>query len=116
MPGCDNPAQLAEGLRDMTGHDGVHLTVEGYTVLADTVHQYICNKIASVSLVSGRAPGEKPAAFYWRGFSSPVGAARPDRRGSFHDNRAAGGKMKSAVSGQSSRGGRSYPPGGKRWN
>jgi len=116
LPGCDGPAQLAEGVGNLTGDDGVHLTREGYTVLADTIHQYLCNKIAAVSLVSGRAAGEKPAVFYWRGISSPVGAARPDRRGSFHDNRAAGGKMRAVLFGQGNRGGRSYPPGGKRWN
>jgi len=117
LPGCNTSDALAAALNNFTAGDGVHLNPEGYNVLAETVHEFVKTKCAVLSLVSGRAAGEKPAAYYWRGFASPVGAARPDRKFAFHENRSGfgGGKMTSYRYGNKIRGGRSYPPGGRFW-
>jgi len=116
LPGINGFEALANSLKSFTAEDGVHLTAEGYSVLSETIHEFIRNKITAVSLVSGRAAGEKPSNYYWRGFVSPVGAARPDRKFAIHENRQGGGKLLSNRYGKGHRGGRSYPPGGRNWN
>jgi len=116
FPGCSTHDSVSQALKHLTMSDGVHLTKEGYRLLADTVNHYIENKIASSCVVSGPGAGEKPAAYYWRGFSSPVGAARPERKAFYHENRAGGGKIQTLRGGMNNRGGRSYPPGGRNWN
>ena len=116
LPGCNTHESLAGALRNLSGYDGVHLTTEGYDLLAETIHHFVSTKDAVSSNVTGRAAnGEKPAVFYWRGFASPVGAARPERKFAYHDNRSGGGKLSHRF-GPNKRGGRSYPPGGRYWN
>jgi len=117
LPGCNSGDALAAALGGFTEPDGVHLNPEGYNILAETIHEFVRTKDTVQSHVSGRAvPGEKPATYYWRGFASPVGAARPDRKFAYHENRPGGGKLLSNRFGQNQRGGRSYPPGGRNWN
>jgi len=115
LPNGGSNVAIAAALGEYTATDGVHLMGEGYSLLADAIDQFIRNKIASAVPVSG-APGtgERPGPFYWRGFASPVGTARPERRGYYHDNRqGGGGKIVNVKQGQSYRGGRNYPPGGR---
>jgi len=117
LPGNNTGGALAAALSNLSGYDGVHLTTEGYSVLAETIHEFVRVKNTSVSHVSGpAATGEKPGMFYWRGFASPVGAARPERKFAYHDNRSAGGKMVRNRFAHTHRGGRSHPPGGRKWN
>jgi len=117
LPGCNTNAAVATALSDLTLQDGVHLTPLGYKKLAECIDRYVQNKIALANVVSGPgATGEKPFSFYWRGFVSPVGAARPDRRAAFHENKSGGGKMVTVRNSGAYRGGRSYPPGGRHWN
>ena len=112
FPGCNNLDSVSFALKNLTLDNGVHLTREGYKLLADTVNQYITNKVAASCFVTGPAAGEKPAVYYWRGFSSPVGAARPEKRAYYHENRAGGGKMHTVRGGQNNRGGgEATPPG-----
>jgi lysophospholipase L1-like esterase len=117
LPGNNTGEALAAALSNLSGYDGVHLTSEGYSLLADTIHDFVSAKISSVSYVSGSAAaGEKPCLYYWRGFASPVGAARPERKFAYHENRSAGGKMPRNRFFHGHRGGRSNPPGGRQWN
>ena len=117
LPGNNTGEALAAALSNLSGYDGVHLTTEGYSLLAETIHEFVSVKNTSVSHVSGlAAAGEKPGMYYWRGFASPVGAARPERKFAYHDSRSAGGKMVRNRFAHSHRGGRSHPPGGRKWN
>ena len=57
FPSCTNLDSVSFALKDLTLDDGVHLTREGYKLLADTVNQYITNKVAASCFVTGPAQG-----------------------------------------------------------
>jgi hypothetical protein len=67
--------KMADELRKITSQDNVHLTGAGYGTLADVVTATISESCTAPPSVSG--PGAVPRPkFFWRGFQSPVGAAR----------------------------------------
>jgi hypothetical protein len=67
---------MGEKLRTITGDDGVHLTMDGYAKLADTLITVMeKNKASAAVIVSGAGAVSKPG-FFWRGFMSPNGSQR----------------------------------------
>jgi len=120
FPDCKTSADLATSFANITGSDGVHLTLEGYGSLAVVVQQTLTEQISPSLSVSGSSrPGERPREYYWRGFVSPVGSERPVNSFAYHRNRnAGGGKWKSVPYAKSaSRGFLPHrPSGGRKWN
>jgi hypothetical protein len=125
LPACNDTSELAAGLKYLFSADGVHFTDQGYEkiahVLAKSAAMQLSKKQDSASIpLSGAKSGpssEKPGNYYWRGFLSPVGSARPKNPNSAYlsTHQGAGGKWKgypvnvgrgsSRGRGESSRGG-----------
>jgi hypothetical protein len=63
-------------LRHLTAADGVHFTRDGYENLAMAIHNSIMSKDKLAAVVS-RAGNGRMGTFFWRGFISPNGSARP---------------------------------------
>jgi hypothetical protein len=63
-------------LRHITAADGVHFTRDGYENLATAIHNTITSKdkLAAVDSLAGNG---RRGTFFWRGFISPNGSARP---------------------------------------
>jgi len=122
FPESRTAEELAESFGRYSCNDGVHLTPDGYGLLADVVKTTITEQAASFLSVAGRRGGEKPRDYYWRGFVSPIGSERPTNHGAFHHNRnAGGGKWKGqsmdrfkapSLRGKFPR----PPPGGRNWH
>jgi len=115
FPDCTNMGSLANGLKDLYARDNVHLTREGYSKVADIILECIATRFSasvSVSGPQGGPPGEKPQAFFWRGFVSPIGSARPKERFfSMKHKRFGGAALRpNPYSGGRGRGGFMPPP------
>ena len=91
-------------LRHVTGSDNVHFTREGYENLASSIHSTVTEKvqISAARPVTGPGTGKR-ASYFWRGFVSPVGSARPrfsagaynaSKRGRPHPYRGGRGRNK----------------------
>jgi hypothetical protein len=63
-------------LRHLTAADGVHFTRDGYENLAIAIHNSIMSK-DKLAAVDSRAGNRRRGTFFWRGFISPNGSARP---------------------------------------
>jgi hypothetical protein len=111
LPLHTTTASLATGLKEITAEDGVHLTAEGYFKLTEVIIKKIDEQIAAALLVSDGGCGT--SRYYWRGFVSPVGSARPKNSNAFHRNRSAGGKWKGDGGKSADMGKRLYRPGGR---
>jgi hypothetical protein len=81
IPACNGLTEQAIGWKQIAAADGVHLVVSGYEKMADVVHSCVKNLLekskdtAACSVSVARNPMK--GSFYWRGFLSPVGSARP---------------------------------------
>jgi hypothetical protein len=80
MPGCNRgaPVEIVRELSDYCGTDGVHYTETGYANLNRTIVSATkgmadgtLTKAAEKSSNSGKISG---TSYFWRGFTSPVGA------------------------------------------
>jgi hypothetical protein len=63
-------------LRHLTAADGVHFTRDGYENLANAIHNTVTSK-DKIAAVDSRAGNGRRGTFFWRGFISPNGSARP---------------------------------------
>jgi len=80
FPECTNLGSLANSLKPFFAPASVYLTRAGYAKLVDILVEDIANKFSASSIVSGPKKGgigEKPSAFFWRGFNSPCGSEQP---------------------------------------
>jgi len=115
FPDCTNNGSLAAALGGVFAADGVHLNKVGYEKVTDVVVECIQEHCAASSFVAGPLGGlcgEKPAKYFWRGFTSPVGSKRPKE---FYFARKH--KLVGKIRGQSRGGGRGHPyhpTGGRR--
>jgi hypothetical protein len=79
-------------LRDVFASDGVHLTQESYSNMAQNISTHIemwfCDKSATEVSASVSVTGAGKT-FFWRGFCSPIGSLR--LRGVTTGNRGRGG-------------------------
>jgi hypothetical protein len=112
FPNCKSLGDIAAALKSGTASDNVHLTSEGYQLLTSSLEKVMESKSAASFSLSGDVAGEKPLAFYWRGFQSPAGAPRPANAASHHGNRSNGGGKWHAISTRTSKRGCGdpYPP------
>jgi uncharacterized membrane protein YgcG len=95
-------------LKRLTSGDGVHLTGVGYSKMADFLIPYIQSKLAASSNVAGTGEQrEKQSTYYWRGFASPVGSARPKFAASRYRQTHGGGKWRGGPSWRGGGGGAS---------
>jgi hypothetical protein len=98
MPACTGIKEYCTALSHLTAADGVHLTQEGYRKVADTI---VDSKFtakpptAACPIVPGSSHGGNARVqceFYWRGFMSPVGTARPKNKADAYKQTHGGGK------------------------
>jgi hypothetical protein len=81
MPACNGPSEQAIGWKQIAAADGVHLVASGYEKMAAVVHSCVQTLLekskdaAACSVSAARNPTK--GSFYWRGFLSPIGSARP---------------------------------------
>ncbi len=90
-------------------------TGNGYSKVTDIIVECIATRFSasvSVSGPQGGPQGEKPQAFFWRGFVSPIGSARPKERFfSVKHKRFGGAALRpTPYSGRRGRGGLMPPP------
>ena len=107
-PDSNSVLEQVEKIKSYFSSDGVHLNSTGNRALASCVKKIIDEHTAASICVSGRGP---PGEFFWRGFVSPVGSARPKNAASLHPARGyggGGGKWKTGLS--ASRGGGRFGP------
>ncbi len=120
FPDCNTTADIAASFSDATLPDSVHLTEEGYAKMAAALLSVAKDRRETNSCIAGSTGGAK--SFYWRGFNSPVGSARPKPSVSvYKDQHPGGGKWphsrNNSYNRPSARGrGGFNPPGGRRWN
>ncbi len=96
VPDSSTTLAVAISLKGMFAKDGVHLTREHYGKLATLIQGLVESKIAaSVSVSGGVADTRQQKTFFWKGFVSPVGSARPTNAGSFHKSKVIGLKRPS---------------------
>jgi hypothetical protein len=73
--------ELLPRLKNSCARDGVHFTTMGYVNTAKVVTKtamYLLNKkTANSSTATNTVPGHGRTTHYWRGFTSPVGSAKP---------------------------------------
>jgi len=114
FPHCTTTSGLVSSLKEVSADDGVHLTMAGYERLTEVVIKKIDDQITAALRVSDGETSSSSSKFYWRGFVSPVGSARPKYSNAYHRNRSAGGGKWKHEGGKSSAdmGKRRYPPGG----
>jgi hypothetical protein len=66
-------------LRDILAPDGVHLTQECYSTMAQSLVRHLENRFTETSITEGSASVSVAGAgksFYWRGFCSPAGSVQ----------------------------------------
>jgi len=93
FPDCTNFGSLATALGQFYAQDGVHLTKNGYGLVADIVIECIKKRDTAAIHVSGPRgglKGEKPKSYFWRGFASPVGTERPRENYFSHKHKHVG--------------------------
>jgi len=122
FPDAKTTVELTDGILGITHSDGVHLVDEGYVALGSILLKVVADRTAVKNALAGKTDAGK--SFYWRGFTSPVGSARPKTSScSYKESHPGGGKWREPpnrfYSHQSSARGRGKPygppPGGKRW-
>ncbi len=95
LPACNDISEQATGLRHIMAADGVHFTLQGYEKLADTLFKccktHFDKSDPAASLVSASAGVRRNKTFYWRGFVSPVGSARPKQHSAAYLGAHVGG-------------------------
>jgi len=117
---------MADGLKNISSDDRVHLSLSGYRKTAEILTETIrVNARPAAVIVSGGDAAAR-TGFYWRGFLSPVGSVREQHN--YKLVRQDGGKWRGGRGATSqnkpyqlfSRGGpsgagkgRGYPPGGR---
>jgi len=89
FPECVSPESLCVSLKQIFSKDAVHFTEAGYSILGEVVQTIVEEKSAG-SLVSGSSCTGQSTVYYWKGFASPVGTARPVKQATFHGNRQLG--------------------------
>jgi hypothetical protein len=93
----------------LTDDGGVHLVPEGYRKITDMLVTFVENKMAASISVSAGGRNEHNTSFYWRGFRSPTGSARPKFSSTSYKQNRGGGKWNSSRgSGLSGYSGHSY--------
>ena len=105
LPACSDTSELAAGLKYLFSADGVHFTEQGYEKMAHVIAKSAAMQLSkdhssaaiSLSGASAGSSNEKQGKFYWRGFMSPVGSARPKNSNTAYlsTHQGAGGKWKS---------------------
>jgi hypothetical protein len=81
IPACNGPIEQANGWKQIAAADGVHLVAPRYEKLATIVHSCVKTLLekstdaAACSVSVARNPTK--GSYYWRGFLTPVGSARP---------------------------------------
>jgi hypothetical protein len=115
IPACNGVKEQAIGWKEIAAADGVHLVESGYAKMAAVLKDCVCELLKrshapaplSVSAKTGKN------TYYWRGFLSPVGSARPKNSHAAYmlTHRGGGGKTRGfpANIGQA-RDNRSRPP------
>jgi len=120
FPDCNTTAETAASFSDLTLTDGVHLSDDGYAKLAKVLVSVAKDRLVANSTVAGSTGTDR--MYYWRGFCSPVGSARPKQtQNSYREQHSGGGKWlqqrQNRSAGPSARGrGGYFPPGGRRRN
>jgi hypothetical protein len=64
-------------LSQVSATDSVHYTKEGYENLANAIDAIICTKEKISAGYDNVGTAVRRGTFIWRGFTSPVGSARP---------------------------------------
>jgi hypothetical protein len=123
-PTSTSTSEIVNTFMSFSHSDGVHLLDDGYATLGTALLKVLGERIATNAAVSGKS-GEG-RSFYWRGFTSPVGSARPKNTTSnYKDSHPGGGKWREPpnrfYSSRSAGRGRGKPyfhgaPGGRNWN
>jgi len=95
-------------------------------MLSNVLLDVVKTRLASNDVVSGESSSGTPRSYYWRGFTSPTGSARPKpSMSSYKESHPGGGKWKTPPphrhygNHQSTRGwGKPYhsASAGRRWN
>jgi hypothetical protein len=125
FPTATTTATLTEQILSVTHADGVHLLDDGYAMLGTVLLDVVKTRLAYNVHVSGDQESGSSKSYYWRGFTSPTGSARPKPSvTSYKDSHPGGGKWKTPsprhyASYPSARGrGKSFTgaTGGRRWN
>jgi len=123
FPEAKTTEALTENFLGLAHADGVHLTDDAYVSLGSVLLKVVAERLVVKDVLSGKNSTGK--SFYWRGFTSPVGSARPKASThSYKDSHPGGGKWRDPpnrfYSNRSSARGRGklYGPasGGKYWN
>ena len=95
--------KIDAGLQKVSSVDGVHLTHNGYSNLADVVKKLVTPDTASCSAAG--AETRTRTSFFWRGFVSPVGTPRPKQNAqAYKQARVSSGHVRKFTTG-SRRGG-----------
>jgi len=126
FPLAGTTVALTEQILTVTHSDGVHLTDDGYAMLSNVLLDVVKTRLASNDVVSGESSSGTSRSYYWRGFTSPTGSARPKpSMSSYKESHPGGGKWKTPPphrhygNNQSARGrGKPYhsASAGRRWN
>jgi hypothetical protein len=123
FPEAKTTEALTENFLGLAHADGVHLTDDAYVSLGSVLLKVVAERLVVKDALSGKSSSGK--SFYWRGFTSPVGSARPKASThSYKDSHPGGGKWREPpnrfyANRSSARGrGKPYGPasGGKYWN
>ena len=120
FPTATTTVTLTDQILTVTHADGVHLVDDGYAMLGNVLLDVVKSRLAANADVSGENSTGLSRSFYWRGFTSPTGSARPKPSvTSYKDSHPGGGKWR-APSAQRHYNNRGKPytgaSGGRRWN
>jgi hypothetical protein len=84
--------KMGSNLKVLVSTDGVHLNSKGYAKWASVMVKILCEHSTANSSIAGPAATSR-RTFFWRGFTSPVGADRPKHgRTAYKQARSGGGK------------------------
>jgi hypothetical protein len=115
LPACNGVSEQALGWKQIAAADGVHLIQSGYDKMAAAITVCVENLLNKSALPAVTSVSATPAqkTYYWRGFVSPVGSARPKNKHTAYMNthRGGGGKLRGhPVNVGQGRGNRFPPP------
>jgi len=124
FPTASTTSTLTDQVLTVTHADGVHLVDDGYAMLGNVLLDVVKTRLASNTAVSGESSSGL-SRFYWRGFTSPTGSARPKPSvTAYKDSHPGGGKWRAPPTNRQYNNnpvrGRGKPynsaTGGRRWN
>jgi hypothetical protein len=74
---CGVAAEILKELSNYCSHDGVHFNKRAYVNLAKVISGVQSGILTRSDLGPGSVSGRKKTAFFWRGFTLPVGYTGP---------------------------------------